>query len=54
MVLIKEGKEIPSPYYICPSCGKSAGVSQEAKSESDDIPQAKSFVIKEGRVEKES
>jgi DNA-directed RNA polymerase subunit RPC12/RpoP len=24
-ILIKDGKEIPSPYYICPACGKSAG-----------------------------
>ena len=24
-ILIKDGKEMPSPYYICPACGKSAG-----------------------------
>jgi hypothetical protein len=28
-LLIKQGKEFPSPYYTCPTCGKLAGEEAE-------------------------
>jgi len=54
MILIKDGKELPSPYYICPSCGKSAGTPKEAANTLDDIPQSGIVVIKDGMIEKKS
>lgn len=49
--VIKDGKERPSPYYICLSCGKEAGRPNKPASEEDDLGTG-DIVIKDGKVEK--
>lgn len=34
-ILVKDGKEFPSPYYICPACGKSAGIKENTEESSE-------------------
>ena len=47
--VIKEGKEMPSPYYQCPSCGKPAGTEENGKELPDTAEPAK-MIIKDGKV----
>ena len=44
--LIKDGKELPSPHFICPSCGESSGT----KATDDNGIGKKDIVIKNGEI----
>ncbi len=51
ITVIKEGKELPSKHFTCPSCGKSAGSKEDPNDENNDIGE-NGLIIKNGKSEK--
>jgi len=49
-VVIREGKEMPSPHYQCPSCGKPAGTEENGDKNAETNNEPTEMVIKDGKI----